>query len=312
MKSLQRMGSVAFCIASWLSAPGYSASFKGENSEAVIESGDARVQWNHGSKDCSLNTDPVLQVHSYNENLVILRQNKCLNYEAPFMYLIFGAERVLLLDTGATKAPLDFPLRDTVEKLIADHYGLERRAEIELIVAHSHGHRDHIAADGQFKNQPHTTLVGTTASAVANFFGIASWPIESVDFELGQRTLQIIPIPGHEKSHIAIYDAQTGILLTGDTLYPGRLYIEDWTSYRAGVNRLVDFAKARTITHVFGAHIEMSQKPGVDYPIGTSFQPNEHSFDLNVDSLLLLQQRLNKIGSRPAQDIQADFIIYPI
>ena len=39
----------------------------------------------------------------------ILRQNKAIDYEAPFLFLVFGQERADLLDTGATASPDFFP-----------------------------------------------------------------------------------------------------------------------------------------------------------------------------------------------------------
>jgi len=32
--------------------------------------------------------------------------------------------------------------------------------------------------------------------------------------------MDIVPIPGHTDDSIALYDHRTGILLTGDTVYP--------------------------------------------------------------------------------------------
>ena len=61
--------------------------------------------WNHGSDNCSMNTDPAIEVHSYSPTSFILRQNKCLSYEAPFMYVFIGDDRALLIDTGATENP---------------------------------------------------------------------------------------------------------------------------------------------------------------------------------------------------------------
>lgn len=57
------------------------------------------------------------------------------------------------------------------------------------------------------------------------FFGIAHWPEEIVPYDLGGRVLDIISIPGHDVNSIAVYDRQTGVLLTGDSLYPGRVYV---------------------------------------------------------------------------------------
>ncbi|MGW1752567.1 hypothetical protein ACWCRD_44710 [Streptomyces sp. NPDC002092] len=60
------------------------------------------VDWIHGSSSAKHNTDPDLQVHWYDEHTVLLRQNKAINYEAPFLYLLFGIRQVVLIDTGAT------------------------------------------------------------------------------------------------------------------------------------------------------------------------------------------------------------------
>ena len=118
------------------------------------------------------------------------------------------------------------------------------RESITLIVAHTHAHRDHISGDEQLKALPHTTLVEPKTSAVQAFFGFRNWPSEVATYDLGGRVLDVVPIPGHEASSIAVYDRQTGILFTGDTLYPGRLYVEDATAFALSTQRLVDFTRA--------------------------------------------------------------------
>ena len=37
----------------------------------------------------------------------------------------------------------------------------------------------------------------------------------------------MIPIPGHDVASIALYDRVTGNFMTGDSLYPGRLYVPE-------------------------------------------------------------------------------------
>ena len=76
------------------------------------------VAWIHGSEAAKYNTDPDIQVHACDEHTYILRQNKAVHYEAPFMFLLFGGARALLLDTGATASPQFFPLRRTVDSII--------------------------------------------------------------------------------------------------------------------------------------------------------------------------------------------------
>ncbi|HET6347172.1 MAG TPA: MBL fold metallo-hydrolase [Myxococcota bacterium] len=278
----------------------------------AIEAGTLPAAWIRGAANCNQNADPPLQVHAYNGNLTILRQNKCLNFEGPFIYLLFGTQKALLLDTGATASAATFPLRQTVEGLLTAHYGAAQRPQIQLIVAHSHAHGDHRAADGQFAGQAATTVVGTSQAAVAAFFGVQTWPDQVVSYDLGDRVLQVIPIPGHEASHIALYDARTGLLLTGDSLYPGRLYVQQWEPYRASIARLVRAVEGKPVTAVLGTHIEMSKTPGVDYPTGSTFQPDEHALPLAKDVLLRLDAELKRIGVTPARSVQDDFIITPL
>jgi hypothetical protein len=46
------------------------------------------------------------------------------------------------------------------------------------------------------------------------------------------------------------------ILLTGDTLYPGRLYARDAPAFVNSIDRLIDFTRPRSVSHILGAHIE--------------------------------------------------------
>ena len=278
---------------------------------SIEESVDLNVQnWIHGSDNCEENIDLPIQVVKYNSNTWILRQNKCTNYEAPFMFLFFGEDKALLMDTGATEEDDIFPLYKTVKEIINDWS--EKNGEVELIVAHTHKHSDHYAADGQFEGKPNTTLIGLEVEDVKNFYNISNWPEEIVDFELGNRLMKIIPIPGHQASSIAVYDTSTKILLTGDTFYPGRLYVKDWNAFKMSIKRLVKFTDNYEISTILGNHIEMSQTPGVDYPMGNIYQPNEHELPLSVLELKELSGALTKLGDKPKKEIHDSFIIYPI
>ena len=46
------------------------------------------------------------QIHEYNRDLYILRQSGCTDYEKQFIYLLFGGECALLLDTGSRNGNL--------------------------------------------------------------------------------------------------------------------------------------------------------------------------------------------------------------
>src|SRR5262245_23349613 len=132
--------------------------------------GSLDVKWIHGCKDPKDCPDPPIQAHRYESATWIFRQSKAVHFEAPFLYLLVGSKRALLLDTGATSSEKKFPLRDAVEKALADSIRPNSRASIELVVAHSHAHGDHVAGDRQFVDQSATTVVGHSPKAVASFF----------------------------------------------------------------------------------------------------------------------------------------------
>ena len=278
---------------------------------SIEETVDLNAQnWIHGSENCKKNIDPPIQVVKYNSNTWILRQNKCTNYEAPFMFLFFGEDKALLMDTGATEEEDIFPLYETVKGIINDWS--EKNGEVELVVAHTHKHGDHYAGDGQFKGKLNTTVIGLEVEDIQNSFKITNWPEEIVDYDLGNRLMKIIPIPGHQASSIAVYDTSTKILLTGDTFYPGRLYVKDWNAFKMSIERLVKFTDNNEISTILGNHIEMTQTPGVDYPMETIYQPKEHQLPLSVLTLKELSSALTKSGDTPTKKVHDSFIIYPV
>ncbi|WP_299765019.1 MBL fold metallo-hydrolase [uncultured Dokdonia sp.] len=226
------------------------------------------------------------------------------------MFLFLGDEKALLMDTGAVEEESTFPLYKTVSTII-HNWEKQQNKKVNLIVAHTHKHGDHYAADGQFKAKPNTTLVGLEKTKVIDFFKFIDWPNDIINFELGNRLLKIIPIPGHQEASISVYDTSSQLLLTGDTFYPGRLYVDDWLSFKNSINRLVNFSKKHQIQHILGNHIEMSIVDGVDYPIGTTYQPEERKLQLTVKDLETLQLALDTLGDIPSRKVYKNFIIYP-
>jgi hydroxyacylglutathione hydrolase len=271
--------------------------------------GDLNVRWIHGTR-AGRGGDVPIQVHRYDPHTVVLRQSMDVSYEAPFLYLLFGNERALLLDTGATADPTRFPLRETVDALVAAWLAEHPREGYELVVAHSHAHGDHVAGDAQFAGRPGTAVVGTDVDAVRSFFGFATWPDEVVRFDLGGRVLEITGIPGHHPASIAVYDPWSGFLLTGDTVYPGRLYARDFPAFAASLDRLVAFAASRPVTHVMGCHIEMTRTPRRDYPIGTTYQPDEPPLQMTTAQLAAVRDAAAATAGRPGVHVHDDFVVY--
>jgi glyoxylase-like metal-dependent hydrolase (beta-lactamase superfamily II) len=267
------------------------------------------VRWIHGSPSAKHNTDPDIQVHPYDEHTVILRQNKAIDYEAPFMFLLFGDTRVVLIDTGATASAEYFPLRRVVDEVIETWLAAHPRDGYELLVLHTHPHGDHIAGDGQFTDRPGTQVVDASLDSAWEFFGFRDDPDGIARVDLGGRVLECLATPGHHEAAVTFFDPWTGFLLTGDTVYPGRLYVEDWTTFTRTVDRLIDFCAGRPVTHVLGCHIEMTRQPGRDYPVRTTYQPDEPPLQMTTDQLRDIRTAIASVGDRTGRHAFADFVI---
>lgn len=257
------------------------------------------VAWIHGAPAGLPCDDPPLQVHRVDEATYVLRQSKSLTYEGAFLFLLLGSERALLLDTGDVADPGVMPLRATVDALLDQWLTDHPRDRYPLVVAHSHAHGDHVNGDAQMASRTDTTVVGHTPAEVSAFFAFASWPRETVGFELGGRRLEVTGMTGHEASSIAVYDPRTGFLLTGDTVYRGRLYVEDPAAFRTSLDSLVEIADHRRVSAVVGCHIEMTCTPGVDYPRGTTYQPDEPCLEMTVEELVAVRDAAHQVGDAP-------------
>ena len=60
-----------------------------------------------------------------------------------------------------------------------------------------------------------------------------------------------------------------------------------------------------------GSHIKMKNRPASYYPVDTYYQSNEAKLDLSVESLRILNDRLQETD-RPKELIFDDFIIQPM
>ncbi|HKA16693.1 MAG TPA: MBL fold metallo-hydrolase [Blastocatellia bacterium] len=273
---------------------------------AGVKPGSLPRTWLLGGPKCI--ELPEFQVHEYNEDFYILRQSGCSNFEKPFLYLLFGKDKALLLDTGAGKTDVARVVNNVITRWLARN----KKGLIELVVAHTHAHKDHTGGDDQFKSLQHTTLVLPDLKVVQSFFDIKNWPEEIVQYDLGDRILDVIPIPGHDATSIAIYDRQTAILLTGDTLYPGRLYVRDPVQFVNSIQRLVDFTRNKVVAHILGNHIENTRTPYLDYRAGTVYQPDEHSLELGRAELLELNDALHQMKGKIVRMAMRDFTVWPM
>jgi hydroxyacylglutathione hydrolase len=257
--------------------------FTSAPARSQLAAGSMDVHWNEGAPDCARNSQPPIQVHQYNARTFILRENPCATIEAPFMYLLVGANKALLIDTGDVSDPKQMPLEQTVMGLLPG----AGQSKTPLIVVHTHGHLDHRLGDSQFEHLSNVEVVSTDLAHVRKYFGFPDWPNGLALVDLGDRTIDVIPTPGHYPSHVSYYDRETGLFFSGDFFLPGRLIIDDASADLASAQRVADFIEDRPVSYVLGGHIELDTD-GETLPMGSNYHPREHVLQLTKQDLLEL------------------------
>ncbi len=183
-------------------------------------------------------------------------------FEEVISYLIVGNQRAVLFDTGMGISNI----KAVVEGL----------TKLPISVVNSHTHNDHVGdnwrftdvygmptdftrmnakgskADAQAELAPGQICGGTLPSGFdpksyrTKAFQISRWLRDGDKINLGDRTLEVIATPGHTPDSIALLDEQNGLLFTGDTFYPGPIYLyrpeTDLDAYVASVKKLAGLA----------------------------------------------------------------------
>jgi hydroxyacylglutathione hydrolase len=276
-----------------------------------------KKKWNHGSENCDDSQDAQIDVLEIDEKTYILRQSKCTSYEAPFIYVFIGSKRIAIIDTGATEDINVFPLFETIKAIVekksanGTSSNVMKMSDQEIIVLHTHSHGDHHEGDEQFRKNKNITIIEPSQDGLINGLGFTDNLDQEKIIDLGERSLILFQIPGHQEESIAIYDEQTKWLLTGDTLYPGAVYVKNWPIFKSSIDRLVHFSEKHDVSAVLGAHIEMTMTPGKFYPIGSIYQPQESPLALNVNHIKQLQSKIKDIDEA-TEMVFDDFVIIPL
>src|SRR5262245_560318 len=183
-------------------------------------------------------------------------------YEEVISYLITGSKRALLFDTGIGIGDM----RALVSKL----------TNLPIEVLNSHTHVDHIGDDWQFDHilgvqSAYTQLNAQGASqeqvremvlperlcgnVPAGFdvqthsipaFKISHFVKDGDKIDLGDRRLEVLLTPGHTPDSLCLFDRKNKLLFTGDTFYPGPIFLyvpdTDVAAYTRSVERLAKLA----------------------------------------------------------------------
>jgi len=179
-------------------------------------------------------------------------------FEEVISYLILGGKRAVLFDTGLGVG--------RISTVVA------RLTPLPITVINSHSHFDHVGGNAEFKeiwnrDLPYTRrnmrgerniysrdalaaerLCGTLPPGVTEgSYKIRPWTSHhslrnGERLDLGGRWLEVIFTPGHTPDSLSLLDRTNGLLFTGDTFYPGPIYLfvpeTDFAAYTRSVVRL--------------------------------------------------------------------------
>ncbi len=126
-------------------------------------------------------------------------------------FLLAGTEKALMIDSGM----MTRNARELAEQV----------TDLPLELLLTHADRDHTACNGQF---PWFYMHPAEASNLYNTQGLQGVfrPVEEGDvLDLGDRPLEIWSIPGHTPGSIAILDRKNRVLISGDTVQDGTIFL---------------------------------------------------------------------------------------
>jgi len=270
--------------------------------------GTIGFRWIYGSPIAARNKDPRVQVMQYNEDTYILRENICVHWEGPFTHLLFGNHGALLIDTGATAKPEWYPLRKTVDGIIARWASIRGKKTVPLTVVLTSG--EDIAQNqglAQFAGRPDTVLAPRPLAAMKSFYILASWPSGTAKIDLGGRVIDVIPTPGTHKNGISFYDPYCDLLFTGDLLYPGKIQIANDKDFIASLERLQQWKNTHSVKWVLGGHIEMQFVPGKAYPRFYTYKPYERVLQMEPELIDEALVYAREVAGKQTMLVRPDF-----
>jgi glyoxylase-like metal-dependent hydrolase (beta-lactamase superfamily II) len=228
--------------------------------------------------------------------------------EETISYLIVGTKQALLFDTGMGIG--------NIKAVVV------RLTSRPIVVLNSHTHDDHVGGNWQFlfvfgmdTAFTRANAKGSRADAQAeiakdqlcgalpkNFdparYSTKPWKIslpvrDGFKVNLGGRTLEIIATPGHTPDAISLIDRENGLLFTGDTYYPGEIWLyRPETNLRAYMFSVMKLSQlVPQLKLVLGAHNVPVAHPEVLSKLSTATQ-------------MLIE------GKIPAKSVNGDQAIY--
>ena len=125
-------------------------------------------------------------------------------------FLLCGTEKAALIDSGMNTPDA----RNLAERL----------TDLPLILINTHADPDHISGNVAF-DEFYMSPAEEENYRANNGKGIILPVSEGDVIDLGGRRLEIIDIPGHTPGSIAILDTDNRILISGDTVQDGKIFM---------------------------------------------------------------------------------------
>ncbi len=147
------------------------------------------------------------------------------------VYLLAGTERALVIDTGMTHP-------DVVGEA-------KKVTDLPLMLVNTHADPDHISANDQFECCYMHPAEFVVYRNIQKRDGKIIPVFEEDVFELGERDVEVIYVPGHTPGSITLYDQKNRCLFGGDPIQEdGNIYMfgihRDLKAYIEGLDHLLE------------------------------------------------------------------------
>lgn len=232
------------------------------------------------------------------------------HFEEVISYLLVGKKKALLFDTGMG---------------IGDIYKeVAKITSLPIFVMNSHTHFDHIGNNNLFKTvfiynhsyaldnakkgfssdfmKPHiekkTFLKSPPKIFKKNNFEVSSFTY-SKKIKNGEIIMvdpflfKVIYTPGHSPDSICLYETKNKLLFSGDSIYPGPIYLQMPESNIRDFKKSVHRLSKIEVKHIFPAHNAFTQSPEVIQSIEKQLKSKENfkkkKIVINKHTSLILQ-----------------------
>ena len=165
-------------------------------------------------------------------------------------FLLTGSEKALLIDSGMTV----HNALDMAREL----------ADLPVELLNTHSDMDHIGSNAQFDafymhpaDEPAYRRQGGKGTVLP--------AVDGDRLELGDRPLEIIALPGHTPGSIAVLDVKGRVLISGDPIQDGNIFMfgpgRDMPGYIASLERLEE--KTGLFDELWPSHGSFPVKPTI-------------------------------------------------